>query len=135
MPVLEKLGLVASVPMDGVGGKTYSLTEEGRKYYRVKKTITLGPADKPIEHPGDFCAAKLSLDKVVAWEPPTVVDGRPQTSVKYTYKADAAPWTQDPDIKKVFPMIARIVGGAGSMQLVQVFAWSNNAWVAVTPGG
>ncbi len=135
MPVLEKLGLVASTPMEGTGGRTYALTEEGRKYYRVKKTVTLGPADKPIEHPGDFCAAKLSLDKVVSWEPPTVVDGHPQISVKYTYKAEAAPWTQNPDIKKVFPMVSRIIDGAGTLQLVQLFTWSNDAWLAVTPGG
>lgn len=138
MPVLEKLGLVtsAAVPADGGGGrgKIYALTAEGEKYYRVKRTVTLGPADKPVEHAGDFCAAKLSLDKVVSWEKPTLVDGHPQTNVNYTYKADPAPWTQDPEIKNVFPMVRRIVEGAGTLRLVQLFSWSNNQWVAVTPG-
>ena len=136
MPVMEKLGLVVSAAGQEPGLKRYSLTEEGKKYYVAKKTVTLGPVDKPIEHPGDFCAAKLALDKVVSWEPPTVVNGKPHTTVMYTYKvAAAADWTHDPDIQRVFPMIHRILTGAGSMKLMQGFAWSDKGWVATTSGG
>jgi hypothetical protein len=136
MPVLEKLGLVASAAVAGDPAvKQYSLTEAGRKYYVVKKIAAIGPGDKPIFHSGDFCIAKLALDQVVGWQPPEVVEGRPQTTVKYTYKVAKAPdWARDPEIKRVFPMIHRIVGGAGTMQLSQLFAWSNNSWVAVIPG-
>ncbi len=85
-------------------------------------------------HQGDFCAAQLQLDKVVSWDPPKKVEGQTRTTVKYTYKvADAAPWTQDPDIKKVFPMMARILDRAGTQQLEQLVAWSGHGWVAVTP--
>jgi hypothetical protein len=136
MPVLEKLGLVVSSAVVGDSTvKQYDLTEQGKKYYLVKKTVTLGPGDEPVDHPGDFCAARLKLERVVGWQPPEVVDGRTQVTVKYTYKvAAAADWTHDPEIKRVFPMIHRIVDGEGTMQLTQLFAWSNQTWVAVTPG-
>lgn len=136
MPVLEKLGLVASAAGADLHVTQYALTEEGKKYYLVKRTVTLGPADKPIEHPGDFCAATLVLDKVVSWEPPAVVNGKPQTTVMYTYKvASAASWARDPDIQRVFPMIHKVLDGAGSMQLMQGFIWSNTGWIATLPGG
>jgi hypothetical protein len=136
MPVLEKLGLV--VASDSAGDpsiKNYSLTEEGQKYYLAKQTITVNSAGQRIRHPGDLCPAKLELDKVVAWDPPSVVDGKTQTTVKYTYRiAKAADWTRDPEVRKVFPMIARVIDSAGSQQLMQLFAWSDHGWVALTPG-
>ena len=136
MPVLEKLGLV--VASDSAGDpsiRNYSLTEEGQKYYLTKQTITVNSAGQRIRHPGDLCPAKLELDKVVAWDPPSVVDGKTQITVKYTYRiAKAADWTQDPEVRKVFPMIARIIDNAGNQQLMQLFAWSGHGWVALTPG-
>jgi hypothetical protein len=136
MPVLEKLGLVVASDSPGDPSiRNYSLTEEGQKYYLTKQTITVNSAGQRIRHPGDLCPAKLELDKVVAWDPPSVVDGKTQTTVKYTYRiAKAADWTQDPEVRKVFPMIARIIDSAGSQQLMQLFAWSNHGWVALTPG-
>ena len=137
MPVFEKLGLVSvSTPENDPTVRRYELTPEGRKYYLVKKTVSLGPGEQPIDHPGDFCAATLVLDRIVKWDAPAVVDGQQRTTVTYTYKvASAAEWAHDPQVQKVFPMIHRIVDGAGRMQLMQVFAWTNHAWVAVTPGG
>jgi hypothetical protein len=136
MPVLEKLGLV--VASDSAGDpsiRNYSLTEEGQKYYLTKQTITVNSAGQRIRHPGDLCPAKLELDKVVAWDPPSVVDGKTQTTVKYTYRiAKAADWTQDPEVRTEFPMIARSMDCAGSQQLMQLFAWSDHGWVALTPG-
>jgi hypothetical protein len=136
MPVLEKLGLVAVSDSPGDPTiKNYSLTEEGQKYYLTKQTITVNSAGQRIRHPGDLCPAKLQLDKVVAWDPPSVVEGKTQTTVKFTYRiAKAAEWTQDPDVRKVFPMIAKILDSAGSQQLMQLFVWSGHAWVARTPG-
>ena len=136
MPVLEKLGLVVASDSPGDPSiKNYSLTEEGQKYYHTKQTITVNSAGQRIRHPGDLCPAKLQLDKVVAWDPPSVVEGKTQTTVKFTYRiAKAAEWTQDPDVRKVFPMIAKILDSAGSQQLMQLFVWSGHAWVALTPG-
>ena len=135
MPVLEKLGLVAVSDSPGDPTiKNYSLTEEGQKYYLTKQTITVNSAGQRIRHPGDLCPAKLQLDKVVAWDPPSVVEGKTQTTVKFTYRiAKAAEWTEDPDVRKVFPMIAKILDSAGSQQLMQLFVWSGHAWVALTP--
>ena len=136
MPVLQKLGLV--VVSDAPGDpsiKNYSLTEEGQKYYLAKPVITVNAAGQKIKHPGDLCPARLKLDKVVAWDPPGEVEGRTETTVKYTYRiAKAADWTRDPEVRKVFPMVARIIDNAGSQQLMQLFAWSGNSWVALTPG-
>jgi hypothetical protein len=135
MPVLEKLGLVVSVAANDLDARSYDLTAEGRKYYLLKKTYTQGPLDAPVEHPGDFCAARLTLNRVVGWLPVTVVDGREQTTVRYTYRlAFVAPWARDPGVKKAFPMIDHIVSGEGTQQLVQVFARVNGRWVATTPG-
>lgn len=136
MPVLEKLGLVAGTATEDPQVRQYALTESGKKYYLVKRTVTVAPGDIPVEHPGDFCAAKLTLDKVVGWQPPEMVNGRAQTTVKYTYRIQTAgEWTSDPEVKKAFPMIRKIVEGERSLQLMQTFAWSDKAWVAVVPGG
>lgn len=136
MPVLETRGLVtSSVAPNDPTTRSYDLTPEGRKYYIHKKTYTQGPLDAPVEHPGDFCAARLTLNRVVGWLPLTTVDGREQTTVRYTYRlAYVAPWARDPAIKAVFPMVDRIVTGEGTQQLVQVFARVQGRWVAVTPG-
>jgi hypothetical protein len=136
MPVLEKLGVVtvADAASDPTI-KEYSLTETGRKYYLLKPTTTVNLEGQKIKHPGDLCPAKLQLDKVVSWLPPTVVDGQTQTTVTYTYTvADAAEWTRDAQARKVFPMMTRILDNPGSQQLVQLFAWSGHGWVALTPG-
>jgi hypothetical protein len=137
MPVLEKLGLVvSSTSASDPKTQEYNLTVAGKKYYRIKQTSAFGPGNTVLNYRGDFCAAKLKLDRVVGWQPPEVVNGRAQTTVQFTYKvAAAADWTRDPDVKRVFPMIPRILDSAGKMPMTQLFAWSNQRWVAVVPGG
>jgi len=137
MPVLERLGLVASASAVGDPTvKVYDLTPEGRKYYVDRKAVTVGPQDKVIDHPRDFCAAKLTLNKIVGWDPIEVPDGRAQTTVRYTYKVtSAADWAQDPQLRKVFPRLDQILAGEGTLQLTQLFVWSEHRWVAVTRGG
>jgi hypothetical protein len=48
--------------------------------------------------------------------------------VTYTYKVDAAPWTGDADVQKAFPMVDRVVRGAGTMQLKQNFKRTEGGW-------
>jgi cytochrome c peroxidase len=134
MPVLEKHGLV--LPSAGKASITqYDLSEAGRKYYLLKKTVTLGSGDEPTMHRGDLCGATLRLERLVHWEPPEIINGRPQTTVKFTYRiAEPADWILEADINKVFPMVHRILIGAGSLELEQAFAWSGSHWVAVVPG-
>ncbi len=136
MPALEKLGLVSSAPApDDATITEYALTAAGRKYYLARRTITVNSAGQKIRHPGDLCPAKLKLDKVVSWDDPTVVDGQTQTTVKYTYKiVSAAAWARTAEIRKVFPVIPRILDHAGDQQLMQLFTWSGHGWVPVTPG-
>lgn len=128
MPVLEHVGLVSASTakvQDAKEGEQpteitvtrYALTDEGKKYFHTR------------EPQNDFCAAHLTLDKIVGWEAPK--DGKDASAVvvTYTYKIDAAPWTSDTDVQKVFPMVDRVVRGAGTMQLKQNFKRAESGWV------
>ena len=140
MPVLQKLGLV-DVFEASVEAKTdkavvptkvkrYQLTESGKKYYLTRELRTLASDGSKTVHQGDFCVAKLSLDKIVAWDPPTNDSARRETVVTYTYTVEAAPWLQDPGAKRVFPMVDRVVQGARVAQLQEAFALTKDGWVA-----
>jgi hypothetical protein len=137
MPVLEKLGLVSVSPAPGDPAiRQYALTEQGRKYYLPRKTLTVNAVGRKVQHPGDLCAAHLQLEKVVSWAQPSVIDGRTQTTITYTYKVSrAAAWAQDPDIRHVFPMIPKILDNAGTQRLEQSFVWTGKSWTAIAPGG
>jgi hypothetical protein len=140
MPVLQKLGLVG-VSEVSVETKTdhavvatkvkrYQLTENGKKHYLIRELRTLAPDGGKTLRRGDFCVAKLSLDKIVAWAPPVSDSARKETVVTYTYTVEAAPWLQDPDAKRVFPMVDRVVQGARVAQLQEAFALTKDGWVA-----
>lgn len=142
MPVLAHVGLVSASEAkveDAKEGEQpteitvtrYVLTEEGKKYLHTRST-TGTP-----ETQADFCAAHLTLDKVVGWEArkETGDAGKAKNaataavSVTYTYKVEAAPWTGDADVQKAFPMVDRVVRGAGTMQLKQNFRHTDSGWV------
>jgi hypothetical protein len=143
MPVLEKIGIVVSskgseMRKEGDEEKTvpvtrYELTEAGRKFYLARETIQVSADGKKTVHRRDFCAGKLSLDAIVGWDTPKNAEGRLETTVTYTYKIAAAAWTRNPDAQKVFPMVDRIVKGAGTMQLKQLFRSTKDGWTAVNP--
>jgi hypothetical protein len=131
MPVLEKLGLVSSGdavaerrtddgPAKAVKVRRYSLTPAGRAHL----------VDNPARGGADFCVARLTLDKVVGWEPPAPAGSAAETVVTYTYRIDAAAWTQDREAQRVFPMVARVIAGAGTMQLKQAFTRTAGGWQA-----
>ena len=127
MPVLERLGLVSASKAtvkddkDQEAGEIevtrYALTEEGRKYFVER------------EPQGDFCAAHLTLDKVVGWEAPKGAKEPSEVVVTYTYRINAAPWTGNAEVQQVFPMVDRVVRGAGTMQLKQSFRRTDTGWV------
>jgi hypothetical protein len=138
MPVLERLGLVssemASVATSIGDGKTvqqvqrYRLTKAGMQYFlaRPPRQSVTGP--KPAEH--DLCAARLSLDKVVGWEvSDQQADGK-QAVVTYTYKVDPATWTSDPETRRAFPFVDRVIQGAGIMQLREAMTLTSHGWEA-----
>ena len=133
LPVLEKLGVVRSTAVSAdehsqqaaaaFAARRYELTEEGKKYY-VKREVAGTHA-----RPADFCAAKLSLDKIVGWE--VHKNGaQSEAVVTYTYRVNAPPWAQDPDAQRVFPAVARVLSGAGKAQLREVFTLTGHGWAA-----
>jgi|HubBroStandDraft_2_1064218.scaffolds.fasta_scaffold94893_1 hypothetical protein len=154
LPVLERLGLVAStqipLPAPAVAisdapasapaaapvepDRRYSLTAKGRRYYLQKKRTTLNVHSEPVEHDADFCVARLSLDKVVKWTPPEQVHDHLQTVARYTYKIKAAVWLSEPDARKVFPVVDRIIRGAGTLEMTATVQQQNGKWVPVLPG-
>lgn len=134
MPVLERLGLVigtdavAEITTEDGPVKTdvrrYTLTAEGRRYYL--------PRDA---RPGrlasyDFCAARLTLDKVVGWDAPAKTVVGSTATVEYTYHVEPARWMSDPEAMRAFPMVARVVGGAGKDRLKERFSLTDKGWVA-----
>ncbi len=159
MPVLERLGLVESAEVPSIPGaqgagaeaaaasapaaatgaaagpiKRYSLTAKGRQFYLQKKMTTLGAHDKPIERDADFCVAHLSLDKVVKWSPPEDAHGHVETLVAYTYNIKFADWMNDPEARKVFPVVDRIVRGEGKVLMTATVQAQDGKWVPVLPG-
>ncbi|WP_233833830.1 hypothetical protein [Paraburkholderia sp. ZP32-5] len=140
MPVLEKLGLVKGknvqaerTDADGkkiyANARVYELTPEGQKYYLHIPEV-VATATKTVTHPADFCAASLTLDKVVGWEKPMQLNGKTVSSVVYTYKIDPAPWAKDADAQRVFPMVKRVIEGAGTMQLREGVHLTSEGWVS-----
>lgn len=137
MPVLERLGLVSS--WDTIAErknegevfqlrvKRYQLTDAGQKYYHQR---TIKNAQGEPQPSGDLCAARLSLDKVTHWQASTTSGGHRVAALSYTYHVNAAPWTSDPDIQKVFPAVTRVVQGAEKAELVEGVTLTDNGWVA-----
>jgi hypothetical protein len=135
LPVLQKLGLVASsdavvdkatvTGVSRVGVRRYRLTDAGHAAL-VKRPGLSGGGSGVV----DLCAAKLTLDQVTSWEITDRGGGQRGALVHYTYRVDAAPWTRDPDARRVFPMVDRVVRGAGSAQLEEGFTLTADGWVA-----
>jgi hypothetical protein len=136
LPVFEKLGLATStivaVPRsttnpDGAV-KRYTLTDEGRKYYKPHAYKSRDGAD----HASDFCVAHISLAKVESWQLDTHDAQHPAAMVSYTYHIEPAPWLANDDARRVLPMVAKVIKGAdGGLQMHQGFTQVDKAWVPV----
>lgn len=138
MPALEKLGLVAGSDVridktaeDGststVVVRRYRLTDAGAKFYLPRAAHKRPSGNRFAEADHDFCAARLSLDQVVGWETP---GGPSEAVVTYTYKIAPAPWTSDAGVRQVFPMVDRIIRGAGVLELKEVLVRTDSGWEA-----
>jgi len=133
-PVMEQLGLVHSTIVaapksnenpDGAV-KRFELTEAGRKFYKPHPNPTRGAVQA-----NDFCVAHLKREKIVDVKVDASDARHPTAVVSYTYQIDSAPWMQNADAQRVFPMITRIVNGAGGpLQLRLGFKLGDNGWVA-----
>ncbi|ADU38712.1 hypothetical protein [Variovorax paradoxus] len=139
-PVMEQLGLVHStivaVPKssenpDGAV-KRFELTDAGRKFYRPHASAAQG-AGQQKQPANDFCVAHLKREQIVDVKVDASNAQHPMAVVSYTYQIDTAPWMQDANAQRVFPMVARIANGAGGkLQLRQGFTRGDKGWVAQT---
>jgi hypothetical protein len=140
LPVLERLGLVESTEIPSAVAATtdparrYVLTAKGRGFILQKKRVTLGAHDQPVEHDEDLCVAHLSLDKVVKWSPAEQVHGHLETVVRYTYQLTYADWMADPEARKVFPVVDRIIRGQRNLLMSATVQLQSGKWVPVLPG-
>ena len=160
LPVLERLGVVqsesliapaaANTAAGAVGAestapgpealahapptKRYSLTPTGQKYYLKRKRETLNVHGQTEVHDGDFCVAHLTLDKVIKWSPPDSVGTHLETVVHYTYRIEPAPWMSDPEARKVFPVVDKIIRGAGKLEMTASVKQQDGKWLPVLPG-
>jgi hypothetical protein len=135
MPVLEHLGVVsgALVPTDATN-TLYSLTAEGRKFYVDYPAASLATAGQAPPRPGDLCVAQLRVLKVTKWTPVQMADGIATTTVSYTYEiARAAPWTDEPDFRKVFPVVAEILSSGNKLEMMLPLQWTGRTWMAAVP--
>ncbi|MGJ7605082.1 hypothetical protein ACSFA7_12115 [Variovorax sp. LT1R20] len=137
-PVMEQLGLVHSTIVgvskssenpDGAV-KRFELTDAGRKFYKPHSPATQVAGQQPAN---DFCVAHLKREQIVDVKVDASNAQHPIAVVSYTYQIDTAPWMQDADAQRVFPMVARIANGAGGkLQLRQGFTRGDKGWVAQT---
>jgi hypothetical protein len=146
LPVLASLGLVTShlttAPrIEGPGldddaapvpivVRRYELTALGEAAMRPRDIVAPGPAGDRIVHVRDLCVAHLRLDAVTDWQADGAASttAAPDAVATYTYRLTAAPWAAEPAFRQVFPLIARVVDGEGSMTLKQRFKWVHGAW-------
>ena len=132
-PVMEKLGLLRSTIVEAPRSKEnpdgavkrFELTEDGRKFYKPHPYAGRGGE----AHANDFCVVHLKREKIVDVRVDAHDAQHPQAVVSYTYQVEPAPWMQDADAQRVFPMIARVIQGAGSLQLRQGFTLEDKGWV------
>ena len=139
MASLEKVGLVHSqnteaeyTTLSGRPAKAkvlrYELTDEGKKFYREKEVVGLGPNKEAL---GDICFGQQALDKVSKTEGPTKVGDTTAATIYYTYRIDnLANWANNLDIQKVFPGITATLNGAGKTTVNQALVLTAQGWIA-----
>jgi hypothetical protein len=138
LPVLERLGLVRSADVQVEVGEAdakkrtsarrYELTDAGRQYFLARAPYKRDPGHPVADH--DFCAARLSLKRVVRWDPPSAHGPGAETVVTYTYDVAPAPWASDPEVRRVFPMVDRVLRGAGALELKETMVLTAGGWEA-----
>jgi hypothetical protein len=139
MAALEKVGLVHSqnteaeyTTLSGRPAKAkvlrYELTDEGKKFYRERNVVGLGPNKEAL---GDICFGQQALDKVSKTEGPVKIGDTTGATIYYTYRIDnLADWANNPEIQKVFPGIVRTLNGAGKATLNQNLTLTDQGWKA-----
>ena len=127
MPVLEKLGLVSG--KDVAAAREYALTDAGRQHY-LQVPVVVRTTTQTLTHPADLCAATLSLDRLIGWDPPQTRDGRTATSLLFTYRIATDAWATAPEGQQAFPLLARAIQREGTMQVRLGVHLTRSGWVA-----
>ena len=101
--------------------KRYELTANGKKYFQHIPG-TLGQTS-------GFCYGQKRVDSIVKWTEPSMVGISSQTEVTYTYRiADAAAWSENPDVQQAFSDIRTTVNGASKATEVTGLQLTSKGW-------
>lgn len=130
MPVLEKLGLVRGKDVAAAApAREYALTDAGRQHY-LQVPVVIRTTTQTLTHPADLCAATLSLDRLIGWDPPQTREGRTATSLLFTYRIAPDAWATAPEVQQAFPLLARAIQREGTMQVRLGVHLTRRGWVA-----
>lgn len=101
--------------------KRYELTAEGKKYAQVIPSA-LGETNA-------LCYGHKTVESIVKWTEPTTVGPSIQTEVTYTYRiADAAAWTENPNVQQAFSDIRTTVNGASKTTDMAGLQLTSKGW-------
>ena len=107
LAVLVKLGLIAEQPAE-TGKVQFVPTDHGKEAYDGLQT------NPPL--PG-FCGGTLGVDKVVSTTSLENSDNYNRNKVVFTLKLDGpAAWMADAELRKQYPVFAKLVDGVGKAQ-------------------
>jgi hypothetical protein len=56
-----------------------------------------------------------------------------ETVVRYTYRIESAPWMSDREARKVFPVVDKIIRGAGKLEMTASVRQQDGKWVPLLP--
>ncbi|MFC5741444.1 hypothetical protein [Dyella tabacisoli] len=145
MAALEAVGLAAGADaeVDQIGFmsnqptgqklkvKRYTLTAEGKKFYREKEAEQIGLNGSKKIMQGDLCYGKKALANIVKWEGPMKLGDYQEANVKYLYKIDdLADWAKKPEFLAGFPYVGPIIEGANSKEQSHGVKLTSEGWEA-----
>lgn len=129
LPAMLDAGLVLATPGEG-GAVTYALSDTGRRYYLPRQVERRDGASGQMAV-RDVCAGQLTLEQVVQSTPPVLVGTQWESTASFTYAIAPAPWTANPRMQQVFPMVARVIKGQHGAKLAQRLRFVDGKWEAV----
>ena len=99
----------------------------GRGFYLRRRVAAAASAQ------GDLCAGRIALAKIVRVEKLSGLGAKDEVIVRYQYRFAAFKWALDPEIQRVFPLIAQLTAGQGKATLEQRFAADSAGWLPLDP--
>ena len=141
LAVLEKAGLMKAREAEieeqqllgGVSKRKvlrYDPTAEGKTFYREKQVMAFTASGKAVR--GDLCYGQKFLHKVVKWDQPVALGRYKEVMVTYTYRVEKlADWAKSAEVRRTFPVVARVVDDAGKKEEQLVLKLTNQGWEAM----